>query len=380
MQLIQDENTTLTYHFVSGDNNNTFFTLEQNGTLKTATVFDFESNASTYIIQISVKDEYNATLEGNFTVNLTDVFENSAPQFTFLGNTIINSNFGVEFLSNQNSYTEILNEFGSVVKRYEQDFDTKNISGILTLDVNPGFAGDGDVFKIYQGNNLIFNSGNWKTEGPFYAYDYDRFIIGFSQGIQTTFEFVPLDTNDGTNISSGGQPNPNGIFDNKIHYLSALGLTDDGSPTGMSDLLGKKFSNLGQVTTGAADSNSTVFTIVVESPDVFTYKAFFQPIAPSISVHENNQFVTDINTTDLNGDNIIYSLSGGSDFSKFDINATSGIIHFINPLDYEANSSARGTNYFEIEVTAFDGELNSSILIPVFLLDVAENNSPSFPI
>ena len=36
-----DTNSTLTYHFVSGDNNNTFFTLEQNGTLKTATVFDF---------------------------------------------------------------------------------------------------------------------------------------------------------------------------------------------------------------------------------------------------------------------------------------------------------------------------------------------------
>ena len=273
-----DTNSTLTYHFVSGDNNNTFFTLEQNGTLKTATVFDFESNASSYLIQISVKDEYNATHEGNFTVNLTNVLENSAPKFTFSGNTIINSNFGVEFFSNQNSYVEILNESGSVVKVYVEDFDTKNFSGRLTLDVNPGFAGDGDIFKIYQGNNLIFNSGHWRTEGPFYSYDYDRFIIGFSQGIQTNFEFVPLDTNDGTNISSG-QPTPNGNYDNKIHYLSALGLTDDGSPTGMSDLLGKKFSNLGQVTTGAADNNSTVFTIVVESPDVFTYKAFYQPIA-----------------------------------------------------------------------------------------------------
>ena len=70
MPLIQDANATLTYHFVSGDNNNTFFTLEQNGTLKTATVFDFESNASTYLIQVSVKDEYNATIEGNFTVLL----------------------------------------------------------------------------------------------------------------------------------------------------------------------------------------------------------------------------------------------------------------------------------------------------------------------
>ena len=105
-------------------------------------------------------------------------------------------------------------------------------------------------------------------------------------------------------------------------------------------------------------------------------KRFTNLLHTSISVHENNQFVTDINATDLNGDSVIFSLSGGSDFSKFDINATSGIIHFINPPDYEANSSARGTNYFEIEVTAYDGELNSDILIPIFLLDVLKTTHP----
>ena len=34
----------ITYHFVNGENNNTLFTLDTNGTLKTATVFDYESN------------------------------------------------------------------------------------------------------------------------------------------------------------------------------------------------------------------------------------------------------------------------------------------------------------------------------------------------
>ena len=64
----------------AGDGNNSLFTLETNGTLKTATVFDYETNASTYSIRVQAKDEHNATVEGNFTVTLTDVsYEPSQP-------------------------------------------------------------------------------------------------------------------------------------------------------------------------------------------------------------------------------------------------------------------------------------------------------------
>jgi formylglycine-generating enzyme len=80
-----DAGASLTYHLVSGagDGNNTLFTLEANGTLKTATTFDYESNASTYSIRVQAKDEFNATVEGNFTVTLTDVlYEPSQPPHT----------------------------------------------------------------------------------------------------------------------------------------------------------------------------------------------------------------------------------------------------------------------------------------------------------
>ena len=64
----------LTYHLVSGagDTDNSLFTLDTNGTLKSATIFDYETNASTYSIRVQAKDEFNATVEGNFTVTLTD--------------------------------------------------------------------------------------------------------------------------------------------------------------------------------------------------------------------------------------------------------------------------------------------------------------------
>ena len=71
------EGQTITYHFVNGENNNSFFTLDSNGTLKTATTFDYESNASTYTITVQAKDELNASIEGNFTVTLLDVYEDT---------------------------------------------------------------------------------------------------------------------------------------------------------------------------------------------------------------------------------------------------------------------------------------------------------------
>ena len=68
-----DANATLTYHLVSGagDDNNSLFTLDTNGTLKTAAILDYEAG-SNLSIRVQVSDEYNATVEGNFTVTLSD--------------------------------------------------------------------------------------------------------------------------------------------------------------------------------------------------------------------------------------------------------------------------------------------------------------------
>ena len=50
------------------------FTLDQNGVLKSASVFNYESGANLFI-RVVARDEHNASAEGNFTVFLTDLFE-----------------------------------------------------------------------------------------------------------------------------------------------------------------------------------------------------------------------------------------------------------------------------------------------------------------
>ena len=84
------EGGAITYHFVNGENNNSLFTLDTDGTLRTATTFDYETNASTYTISVQAKDELNATTEGNFTVTLLDVYEPSRE------NHLIDLNYSVD--------------------------------------------------------------------------------------------------------------------------------------------------------------------------------------------------------------------------------------------------------------------------------------------
>ena len=68
-----DAGAVLTYHLVREWRRKQFlFTLETNGTLRSAVTFDYESNASSYAIRVQVKDEHNATPEGNFTILLLE--------------------------------------------------------------------------------------------------------------------------------------------------------------------------------------------------------------------------------------------------------------------------------------------------------------------
>ena len=91
----------ITYHFVNGENNNSFFTLDTNGTLKTDTTFDYESNASSYTIAIQAKDELNASIERNFTVSLIDV-DDEIPIITLTGEENVTHEAGTMWMRMRN--------------------------------------------------------------------------------------------------------------------------------------------------------------------------------------------------------------------------------------------------------------------------------------
>ena len=87
-----DNGDTLTYTLVDGNGSsgNALFTLDTNGSLKTAAILDFEANSS-LSIRVRVSDDHNATVEKVFDINVTDdLNDNTLPQ----GTTFVFSNAG----------------------------------------------------------------------------------------------------------------------------------------------------------------------------------------------------------------------------------------------------------------------------------------------
>jgi len=99
----------------------------------------------------------------------------------------------------------------------------------------------------------------------------------------------------------------------------------------------------------------------------------------AISVTENN-IATGYTAiaTDADGDNLIYSLSGGSDQSKFSIDSESGVLSFIAAPDFEVLEDSDGNNSYEVEITASDGSNSVTHNVTVTVTNNDNENIPEF--
>ncbi len=98
-----DTNATLLFSLVDGNGSsgNAYFTLDSNGTLTSAVIFDYENNESNYSIRVRVADEHNASLEKTFTINLID--QNEQPVITHIGDQILSGALFQDIRINENS-------------------------------------------------------------------------------------------------------------------------------------------------------------------------------------------------------------------------------------------------------------------------------------
>ena len=140
----------LTYHLTSGsgDGNNSMFTLEANGTLRTAMEFDYESY-QTLSIRVKAMDGNNSSVEGAFTVQVTDVVETTPNQ----------APVGLDHLS---TLSVLENQVqGTIVGTFQaQDPDGDTLTYHLT-------SGSGD------GNNSMFTMETTKPAMTAMEFDYE---------------------------------------------------------------------------------------------------------------------------------------------------------------------------------------------------------------
>lgn len=88
----------------------------------------------------------------------------------------------------------------------------------------------------------------------------------------------------------------------------------------------------------------------------------------TLYVKENNTTVGTIMASDVDGDSLIYSISG-VDADKFEIDATTGILIFIDIPDYENPTDENEDNKYELNIAVTDGVETDDLDIKVIVED-----------
>ena len=94
----------------------------------------------------------------------------------------------------------------------------------------------------------------------------------------------------------------------------------------------------------------------------------------SITVNENQTAVTDVDATDpdLPAQTLTYSLVGGTDQAKFNINSGTGVLTFISAPNFELPTDSDTNNTYVVTVRASDGTLFDDQTITVTVANVNE--------
>jgi hypothetical protein len=95
----------------NGSTDNASFTLEANGTLKTASVFDYETKTS-YSIRVRVADEHNASYEEAFTISVIDL-DDTAPVITLVGSATVTHEAATSYSDTGATWTDAVDGNGS---------------------------------------------------------------------------------------------------------------------------------------------------------------------------------------------------------------------------------------------------------------------------
>ena len=104
------------------------------------------------------------------------------------------------------------------------------------------------------------------------------------------------------------------------------------------------------VSDGSLTDSSTVtisVTPVNDAPELVGIMEF--------AVDENTTAVANINATDVDGDTLTYTVTGGDDYALFAIDASTGALSFKTAPDYENPGDSDQDNYYLVQVTVSDG-------------------------
>lgn len=99
--------------------------------------------------------------------------------------------------------------------------------------------------------------------------------------------------------------------------------------------------------------------------------------AGEVTVAENGGNAIPIKATDESG--LVYSIAGGADADKFQIDGTTGLLTFLTAPDFEHPSDSDGDGRYEVVIAAVDGNGNTTRQpMTITLSDDPTDNGPAF--
>jgi len=109
------------------------------------------------------------------------------------------------------------------------------------------------------------------------------------------------------------------------------------------------------VSDGDASEETTLTVEVVDIADIDpVIHNLDENLTNSLSVMENEFFVLDLNFSDIEGDEIELSLSGGQDMAMFDLSQV-GRLTFVAAPNFENPNDSNSDNLYEVDLNASDG-------------------------
>ena len=372
-----------TLAYTLGGTDATAFTIDsETGQLKTSAALDFETKKS-YTVTVTVSDS-SLTDIITVTINVRDVDENRAPEFTegdsttrsVAENTAADTNIGAAITATDAdddtlTYTlsgtdaasfTIVGTSGQLKTSAALDFETKK-SYTVTVTVSDSSLTDIitvtiTVTDVDENRAPVFTEGDSAT--------------------RAIAENTAAGTNIGTAITATDADNDTLTYTLGGTNAAAFAIDIETGQLKTKASLDYETKKTYTVTVTVSDSSLTdIITVTITVTDVDENRApvFTDGDRTTRSVAENTAADTNIGTaitaTDADDDTLTYTLSG-TEAASFAIDSETGQLKTSAALDFETKKT------YAITVTVSDGSLTDIITVTINVLDVDENRAPVF--
>ena len=391
-----DAGTTFQSWTITAGNSAGDFAIDQaSGVLSVASgaSLDFETKPS-YTLQLTVQDDDGTNTSGAVEVSISIADVNEAPTFTSSATplSVDENSVGVIYTASASDVDASDTQTYSIAGGADQDLfvingadlsfksapDFEDVSGDNTYEVTIRVT---DSAGLYADLSLSITVDNVNEAPTFSPTSYSASAPENSTGGFFAAEADDEDAGDTITFSLAS-----GVSDNDLFYIDpSFGFLNfiDSQDYEASPQTGVNQDGTYEVVISASDgdlSSDPDFTLTVTLLDA-NEAPTFATTSDSATAPENSTaaFYTAAATDQDAGASITYSLvSDSGDNALFTIEPSSGALNFLAAPNHEVHGDADGDGTYNVEISAYDGSLDTATNLELSITVTDELEAPTF--